>query len=521
MSSQEVYDILESAGADPSVRLAGQEAWERVLQEADNAGSGLSNEINFDYRDLNNAEEFARQVFPFSTWASKAFPMFAARIAENPVIGSSISRYQEDSDNARREQGLSGRFAGSVEGLPEAKDIWSTLTGRELTPYFNPLRSFVPAADAARSASFTGDDDASVYQQLRRVTDLVGFSEHPVLGLIARMSGYAGDAPSQGVPIRQAGPLEALTGIDMAAPGRLVETAARRGMGQPDVADPEIQAALRRVDELAIQQTGQPTTARGTATDPYIRAKVDRSGPIWEQALRETERERNVRSLVGFGSQMLAPSASLSPEEAQISQARAGLVVSAELSREITVASNRAPHVRASDKAIQEISQASANLLGQNRPDLAGQTPPEVQALLDNPTWRNLDRLRDMMVDAQAQTNPLTRGYAGSGSARKQKLQHAVQLYQDAGAVALGSSQFKNLSPEYRNMLLTILDDFDRWPQYVQRSSLAMRPDLRRLIDTVKSERARILRENPDLQSYFDYRSQAGPEANLDAFLKE
>lgn len=521
LSRRSVDELLRAENVAPTVRRQITDQWESVLQEADDAGVGLSNTINFDYRNLTNAEEFMRQVLPFSTWATKAMPFFAARIAEHPLVGAALGRYAQESDRQKREGGLSSRFAGSThsEDLPAVDDLWSVLTGRPMKAFFNPMRQFIPAADAQRAMSFPAPDDATIYDHVEQAAQLAGVSMHPALETALHYAGLAHDAPPSNL-IRQAGPIQALTGIDLNAPGRILETNIReRILGQPKVRNPEEQATLRRIDELSIERTGQTTSSGSLEAAPFMRAKVQKSGPIWERAAQEVRRERSARSLTGFFSGGLTPTATLGPTEEAISGARAGYLIPQEDSREITVWSQREPHSVAPENIVQSVRTAAATLAQRNRPDLGGAVPPEVEAVLAQPTWRNIDRIRDMVMDAQAIETPLVRGYSGSGSAEKQGLQHALSLYQDAGAVALGDKDFAGLNPTYQQQLLHMLDQFDRYPHEMQSRILRTEPTLKILLPRVKAQKERILQENPMLAEYFQYRQNAGEQANMDDFL--
>lgn len=519
VSSRELDEILRANSVPPSIRQGLRGEWDSFLKEADDAGLGLANEINFDYRNLTNSEEFARQVLPFSTWGIKALPFFAQRIAENPVIGSTLGRYYDESERDRKEKGLTGRFAGSVEGPPELSSLWSTLTGRPSEAYFNPIRQFMPASDAVRASSFPANDDASMYESIKQALQMVGLSEHPVMGMLARMGGYAEDEPVQGL-LRQGSPVQALTGIDLNAPQRAVETGIRRGLGQGEVRDPEVQSALRRIDELAYERTGQVIGSEEPGTSPYVRAKVERRGPIWEQALAETRRERGARSVGNFLFAGGTPTATLGETERGFSEARAGIVVSPELSRELTVRVQRSPHSPASPEAVEQVRAASGVLLSRTRPELGGALPPEIEQVLENPTWKDLDRLRDLMMDAQVEDDPRVRGYSGSGSAEKQRLQHALSLYQNTGAVVAGDEAFARLKPETQERFLNMLENFDRYPADMQRRILRTDVVVQRLLPKIRAQKALILKQNPDLQEYLTYREDAGPEANMDAFLQ-
>lgn len=513
VSEQALDRFLRTVGASPEARSQVIQGWADTVRNADLAGVDLSNSINFDYGRLNNFEEFARQVFPFSTWATKAFPFFAQRVAENPAIGSAVARYEDASTRAREDQGLSPRFAGSIE-IPAANDLWSALTGRPGShAFFNPLKALFPAADAARTAAFEPRDAQTTYQHMTRLLDTIGFAEHPIMGMLARLTNQDPGAPAEGFSIRQGSPVQALTGVNLNGPGAYLERSIRQGLGQEEPADGRTQATLRRIDERALRDSGKPIGGNDPILAPFVRAKVDRSGPIWDAALRDVDRERGARSLSGFITGPGTPTGILGPEEARISEARSENLIPAELSRNISTRASVSPTLPADPQTIATITGAVQELVRRNVPD--GQIPKDVQAKLDNPTWKNIRDLQNQIYDAQAVSSPELRAYAGSGSAEKQRLQHALQMYNNMDALILKTPAYSRFSPEERALTLKMIREgtLSRFTKFA--------PDAAQYTAAIKSERERILRDTPALAAYFDYRkSQPPDQASLDDFLQ-
>jgi hypothetical protein len=338
--------VLNTLGAQPAARSQAVDTWRNILDQADTAGTDLSNRINFDYKKLNNFEEFARQVFPFSTWGLKAIPFFANRIAEHPLIGSAISRFEDQSQDHNSQAGLSPRFSGSSE-LPVMSDVWSTITGQPgRHAFYNPLRDLMPASDAARTAAFEPGDHATAYQHLSQVLDLIGLTQHPALAMAARLVGQDPGAPAEGISVRQAGPVQELTGTDLNAPGRFAEGVLRRSLGQESRPMHDSSRPCDESTSLPSGETGKAISDNDPALAPYVRAKSDRSGAVWDRALRDVDRERGTRSLSGFVAPFVTPSATLGPEEARISQARAGLLIPGDISRKIASQAASSPVLR-------------------------------------------------------------------------------------------------------------------------------------------------------------------------------
>jgi len=72
-------------------------------------------------------------------------------------------------------------------------------------------------------------------------------------------------------------------------------------------------ATERRLDELALRETGKPISDSGEQAAAYVRAKRTKSGELWDRARGEVELERGVQSLAGFVSQGIRPDAILTP----------------------------------------------------------------------------------------------------------------------------------------------------------------------------------------------------------------
>lgn len=506
--------LQDTAGATPESARAAESAWRDLIHGASRQGADLSNTINFDYSQLNNLEEMVRQIVPFSTWAMKSMPFFARHIAENPAILTSALELRRQSSEMRDEQGLTSRVQGSLPMGDDMDQVWSTLLGRPVDTYTNPLRGLVPFSDTFKSIDDLDQIDNPIAKAYKFLTAF-GPSAHPAIEFILRSSSLLGaDTPTRGLS-RTAGPLQGLTSILSINRGRGVnpeaaltegEGALREALSGQEVTDLADTAAERRIDEIALQKTGKPITSGDPEVAPYLQAKSAKKGPLWDQAVREVFRERGVRSLVGYVSNQLAPSAIVSQEEAGIRQSRAGLLVPQEINTRVRELSQTAPMEKISNedyRAVQGIIQ--------QLPEDHGIRPEDLQAVLAQPVAANVNWLFSAIYEYQQNKNPEISAYSGTGTPEQRRLQAQLGEYRN---LASAIPELQNVPPDQVRAIEQLLEG--NTPPGVKGGAATGK-----LAGQISQRRNQFRAANPDLDGYLNWLAQRNGRGSVDQYIEE
>lgn len=409
-------------GIRSEVLNAATEAFDDILYGASRAGKTTSEAFNFNYDDLSNIERLVTNVAPFSTWLMKAAPYYLVKAAEHPWAVGLIKDWNVASEEYRGEHGLTSRVSGSLpwHGI---SPLTEAILGRHTTTFINPIATLIPAGNLAGGLERMEYAD-SVSGKVMAGMDAVGLGMNPAVGLGARLLGFGdSDDPAQGVPLRAAGTIAGLTGVDLAQPGRALETGLREGIRGDKVTDLGQISAERRVDELALRETGKPIGSPGT--QEYLRAKLSKSGPIWDRAKSETSSERGLQAGIGFVNQQVRPQALVTDEEARIRGAGANRLLDRGTSDAIR---GLDPMSTASESVVENVRlglQKISERTGEPIPDNA-------LAILANPTGANLRQLAEDMFEYEKKISPEIAGYSGSGSPERRELQHALSVYYNA-----------------------------------------------------------------------------------------
>jgi len=499
--------LIKNGMAFEQARQLGH-SWQSKLDDASQAGVKLSHEINFDYENLNNFEQFMRTVVPFSTWALKAYPFFAKQLAERPALAVGIRELNDMTEEERTGMGLTGRFTGSVP-LGAGDLLFGALLGRDVKAFFSPLRSVVPFSDVGRSLqSVAREEGGGPLGKPLGIMEAFLPGPHPAIQLGMRLSGLLGNAPPEGLSFGGAArPLAALTGVDLNAPGVALERTIRQGFGQEPV-DFKDSAILKRIDELAVGQTGHTTRDKLAAVTPYQQAKVNRKGPIWDQAKGEVERETAVRSTVGFLGGPVAPQALLSPEEEAIRGARrppetGGSYVQFDpgAGEELRERIKRGEAgVAASPRVMKAMLEQLDDLYGEN-------IPAPAQRLLEVGTNEAVNNLQSELYQLQVGAEPLIGAYGSQASTKAETdLRNVLGLYHNPRALLADDPAFMRLSPAEQDRIGRMLEQYG-----------AATPSQQRLLRSVPMEawlkavqsRKEVMRKNqPALDDYLNYEAE-------------
>lgn len=515
LSPQALRDALAGAGVSDEAAQAAFKAWQDTIHRASQAGVDLSNTIHFDYANLNNLEELVRQFVPFSTWSMKAFPFFARHIAEHPVILTSVLELGRQSQEMREDRGLTGRVQGAVPYGEFADMFWSRLLGRPVDAYFNPTRGLVPFSDTQRNLEAVDDAENPLAAAYKLLTSF-GPSAHPALEFIARTAGILGaDTPARGL-LRLAGPAQGVTGALGLNRGRGVnpeqallsgEERLREALSGREVTDLTVTAAERRVDELALARTGYPITSGHPSVAPYLKAKADHRGTIWDDAMRDVSRERGARSVVGWLSNQAAPQAIVSREEAQIRGSRAQLLVPQELSQQVREINARNRMERIPDR-----------LLAQVR-DLARRIPPEavapehVETVLAMPVAANVQWLFGEIWKYEQAQRPEVAAYSGAGSPEQRALSAQLAQYRN---LAAAMPELAGLPPEQLRAMQALAESYRRLPP-------GLRPEgtvAGRYASLIGRGQERFRAANPELDAYLAWLAQNRGQGSLEEYVE-
>jgi hypothetical protein len=420
-----------------------------ILYNASQKGVGLSNKFNFDYTDLSALERVVSNAFPFSVWMMKATPFYAEQAARHPLIGNVWKSTREESAADQRERGLPGRFSGTLP-MPGG-GILSAILGHPVEPYNDPLRGFMPFAGAQQSLARQQYEDPSqqtIVDHIYNALDTLGLSAPPGIDAALQTLGLVGqpDDPSRGVYLRGAAPIAGATalasrGVELATgknPGwyvdinkgaQNIETMIREAITKQEVTDPLEVATERRVDELALRESGQPIGSSEAAVAPYVTARRTHRGDVWDRAKAEVELEKGLQALSGFVSQNVQPQAILTHEEAQIRDVKKDTLLKPDLVKALDTAAEDKPTAPATVRtanAVEDAVRAIAERTGQP-------TPESVAKRLATPTNENLNWVSKEIYKWEVEQQSLNQGYGSSGTPEARRIGNAVSGMSHAG----------------------------------------------------------------------------------------
>lgn len=526
--------LLQRGGVSVDVARIAADEWRDALMGAQKSGLDLSNMINFNYKDLSNLQQVVRDYIPFSTWAMKAMPFFGRHLLENPWLPLKIAQLENASNTERERAGLPSRFAGAVH-TPVADEIWSDLLGQKIKASYNPLRGLLPFSDIGRNAQ--GKPDENPIETAMRVGQMIGLPGlGPVPETAMTMLGLRGDdEPSRGY-IRQANPIQAITGalginrgagIDFNRPFIEAQDAIRRGLGQHPI-DLEKRSILNRLDELAYQKTGFTTNQTGNpAVEPFITAKVNESGPLWDQARRDVAA---VRSRVGTGNFMLqaaTPQAVLGPEEEAFRGARAQAIPpdTSRLFQDIARDMENNPQGDASKyvSALRTIAvQLSKPLYDQGvLPE--GQIAPRLERLLAAPTATNINEVRQSIQKELSARNPVMGGYGQSGNTEEARLKVLLSAYNDVPALIKRDPSLAGLTPEQVQQLTDMASRLETMNPQVKQMLMAGKDPVAQQLKGIQSRRDAFRKQpgNELLDKYLNYMAASRGTGTMDGFFQQ
>lgn len=517
ISAQDVENILIKYVPDEAIARRAAARWKSQLEEASQAGLGFSNKIHVDYEVLSNAEQFIKTAAPFSTWPVKMSPFFAQHILENPAVALTLYKLDQLSAEDVEKNGLTQRFEGSVPmGLGSA--LFSAILGRPVTSYINPLRGFIPFSDVGKSLNQAQDTENPVEKGLS-IAQAVGLSPHPALAAVLRLatksppSGYL----RQGEPLRG---IEALAGLNKGrgydlnaittTPERVIRTALT-GEEPPDLREAAIQ---KRVDELALSQTGYPIQSNQPSVGPYVQAKSSRSGPIWDQAAREVGQEKGAASSLGFVSQFLSPQAILSPQEADIRRNQSAQRTE-NASTGIDVLRTQVQTLAAQDKNADATGQLKADIwkyIAQTGP-YSKEDMSKVENLMHDGTIGAMEEALNVLspIDREAPAQ----GYQSGGTPLHGQLTREFATWKNPSAILTEAG----IPDKEKADLLKAWKEYDSSPKWAQEMYKKDKKyggaPVNKIMELQKAYRA----AHPLLDGYLNYRDSQDGGGNINEYI--
>lgn len=497
ISSDEVYKMLKnSAGVTDDVAGKAGQAIDDIIYAASQKGIETSNKFNFDYEDLSNIERTITGFFPFATWYLKAVPFAVEAAAEHPVIFNTLIQKQAASNEYREDGGLTNRVTGSIP-IGVGSSLVSQALGRPVEATFDPISSLIPFSGTQAGlerAEFSDNAAAKVLNTL----NAFGLSINPFINTALRLAGgYGTDEPAQGL-FRIGSALSGATGgIDPNAGLANVESAIRTGLTGREPTKVIEAMAERRLDEMALRETGSPISTVTSANQPYIKARHTHTGPLWERALKEVQQERGLQATAGALFSPARPQAIITPEEKAFREAGTHRLISYDISSKLNKMVRTNPDAVVDDETLDSVAQAAAKVLEIT----GGEPPPELVAAFQTPTAKNVDFIVDQIYIWQLQEDPLIGAYGASGSPEKRKLMNAMRYMYDVAGNSIGETEAERR-------------------EWMRKVAAGGGTPLAALPRAMSRNRDEFRRSVPILDAYLTYK-HLNPSGDVDTFLEQ
>ena len=539
MSANDLSALLIRVGVDPKEARVAASTWDAHLDKLLQAGVKESNRINFDYSQVNNIQQFADQILPFSKWAMKALPFFGENLVANPWLLMAVGRLEGESIREQEEAGLTSRTTGAIRPPGPLKNpvdaIWSAAFGHPVSTFFNPLRGFMPFSDSLRALQAPPNESpAAALLRAPRAAGLPGVN--PLLETPLRATGLLGpEAPTRGI-IRMAEPLQGAgavaginrgRGIDLNAPMETAEVALRSVnplTKNYDVTDLDTVLTLRRLDEMAVRNTKHTIAEGGPAVAEYAAQAARRAGPLWDKAAAEVARDRGMQSMLGSVAGIMNPQTTVTREEMSMRGIRKEDPLKPDVINKIMSAVGQNPNQVMPPDVVAAVRNAALQMsdlkvaAGELQP---GQLPPQAEQLLANPTAMNLRVIQQQITQELNRREPQRQMYGQSGSPEAQELQNMLTLYNSAAALFTDDAALKSMTPEARTKLIGEMGQFQK--EYQQLS-----PSMQRIygqtgakapLASIKARQDELRKQSDILDKYLDWRKGQGAAATVDEFL--
>ena len=311
LGQKKLTDIFNSNGVtDIELIQRASKNLTNHLQTGDNAGAAKANKIHFDYASTDNFEEFTKKIFPFVIWPKRALPFFTEALMQHPGIALAIQRYNNMSEEDTK--GLPPRYRGMAKAGKLGDWIAEKLFGTKGTTMFNPMDVIMPFSDSMIGMSTDISGAQTPGAAARKVAGNVGLGVYPWFDYGATALGLYGDKPLPNV-LRHSGIFQAGTDfLGGAEPGFNVENlwknpvyAAQEGITGSSSSDWTDSLVKRRLQEMSMEETGKPLQ--------YEKAKP--GDVVYQQALYDVLRRKDVQSLMGFVSPMYSQTLPTAEEE--------------------------------------------------------------------------------------------------------------------------------------------------------------------------------------------------------------
>ena len=279
--------------------------WQRMVDEAVQAGFTRSKQVFGDYANRSKLEQALNTFMPFMSWTWRSTPRVARMVLEHPAVSTGMLHYYEATNAIGQREGQPGYYTGSI-GINQDTPLLGLLAKlfspeEEATLRLNPLTLFLGINPPAATSAFTeadGGGDKTAYQGAKALAGLVGGQFSPIVQGVAYATGQDYQSPgplSRYAPIDQA--VGTMTGNAFDAPSiaqgplRAIRKAVT---GKQDNYDPVEVVAQR----LVMDRTGVPVA--DTRNKQYAIEIAKKTG-VYLEAQKLLDLGNTEGSLLGGG----------------------------------------------------------------------------------------------------------------------------------------------------------------------------------------------------------------------------
>lgn len=240
------------------------EEWQRMVDEAVQAGFARSKQVFGDYANRSMLEQRLNTFMPFMSWTWRAMPRVSRMVLEHPAVGNALLHYYEVTQAIAQREKQPDYYSGNI-GINQDTPFLGLLAKlfspeEQATLRANPIGLFLSINPDAALGALTGDtvESKTPYQMAKVGAGLVGGQFNPLIQGLAYVTGQDYQSPgalSRYAPVDQA--VGTLTGGALSAPSIAqgpLRAARKQLTGKTDNYDP-VEAVAQR---LVMERSGVP-----------------------------------------------------------------------------------------------------------------------------------------------------------------------------------------------------------------------------------------------------------------------
>jgi hypothetical protein len=277
-------------------------AWDKNVDTVIARAEARAKDILGDYNKKLKGEGLISSVFPFTSYALRAYPRTGKMMLHHPGISLAIMLLMAKGANYAEQQGLPGYLGGTVPidtDTPVAGGVVRAMAGgQDATGYANPLALLSPVGGAF-IAGEEMPEDANLYQKADAAAGRLGFSFNPLImaGAVATNKDYRlPSAPSRTAAIEQALPGPELPSLTQGPINFLREQAGGSAL--------ETTSLDRRIAQVFYEATGKALNDPAVQRDPRLAAlaasTLDPASPLVQEARSRELQSGLARTTVGM-----------------------------------------------------------------------------------------------------------------------------------------------------------------------------------------------------------------------------